>query len=164
MKKLIALSLAVLLSGTAAAAEGGYAGFDVGQGKLSDLNLKGSGWNLYGGYRLNNNFGFEAGYRRVLSDDVIVGNKVKVTIGGLQISALGYLPLSDDFALFARLGVNNLKIKASGPIGKVSEDETKALVGLGMDYSFSKAIALRVEYQKPASDVSLLSAGLKFSF
>ena len=164
MKKLIALSLAVLLSGAAAADEGFYAGFDLGQGKLSDLDLKGSSWNLYGGYRLNDNIGFEAGYRRVLSDEVtFAGSKVKTNINGLQASVLGYLPMGDA-TLFARLGANNLKVKASGPGGKASDSETKALVGVGMDYAFSKAVALRVEYQKPASDVAVLSAGLKFSF
>lgn len=164
MKKLLALSLAALLSGTAAA-EGGYAGVDFGQGRLSDLSLKGSSWNVYGGYRLNESIGFELGYRRVLSDDMpVFTTKVKTTVAGLQASVLGYLPLGNDVSLFGRLGVNNLKVEASGPGGKASDSETKALVGLGLDYSFSKAVALRVEYQKPASDVSVLSAGLKFSF
>lgn len=163
MKKFVALGLAALLSGAASAQV--YAGFDVGQGKLSDLDLKGSGANAYLGYQFNPGLAAELGYRRVLSDDIrYFGTNVKVKLNAVQLSALFALPLGDSASLFARLGVNEGKIKADSGYGSGRDSDTKTLFGVGLDYSFTQTVALRVEYQKPASDVSVASIGLKFGF
>lgn len=163
MKKAFAIGLAALLS-TSVFAQG-YAGFDLGQGKLSDPDLKGTGFNVYGGYRMNESLGFEAGYRRILSDNITVySTKVNAKVNGFQASVLGFLPLGQDVALFGRLGVNRLSAKATSSGGSSSDSDTKALVGVGLDYAMSKEVALRAEFQKPASDVQVLSVGLKFNF
>ncbi|MBN8506025.1 MAG: outer membrane beta-barrel protein [Burkholderiales bacterium] len=166
-KQMTVLALAALLAAPAMAAEGAVFGFDYGNTKLEDDGLKasGSGAGVYGGYRFSDSLALEAGYRRLLSDTVrFAGQSVKITGTTFQASVLGYLPLGSDFSLFGRLGAGKLKAKASGPGGVASESDTKALFGLGLEYDFSKNVALRAEYQKPASDTRTLSLGLKFSF
>lgn len=167
MKKQLALmAIATMLAAPALAAEGGVIGFDYGNTKLEDDGLKasGSGAGVYGGYRFGDSFAIEAGYRRLFSDTVrFAGQSVKVTGTTFQASVLGYLPLGSDFSLFGRIGAGNLKAKASGPGGVASDSDTKALFGLGLEYDFSKSVALRAEFQKPASDTRTISVGLKFS-
>jgi len=163
MKKISVLFIAALMSGAASADM--YAGFDLNHGKLSDEDIKGNGANVYLGYQFNPNFAAELGYRRLLSDDVrYSGVNVNVKVNAVQLSALAKLPLSDSFSLFARLGVNEAKVKAGSGYGNGSASETKALAGVGVDYAFTPSVAVRVEFQKPASDLSVASLGLKIGF
>ncbi len=74
------------------------------------------------------------------------------------------VPVATDLSLFGRLGINNIKIKASSNAARASDNETKALFGIGARYAVSPQVGLRVEYQKPASDFSVISAGIDIRF
>lgn len=166
MKKMMSLALVALLAATPAMAEGnGVVGFDYGHSKVSDTDLKGGGVGIYGGYRFGDTYAVEVGYRRLFSDTVVeMGIPVKVTGTALQASALAFVPMGSDFSVFGRLGVNRLKAKASAGGFAGSETETKGFFGIGAEYAFNPSTALRVEVQKPDSDVRTVSVGLKFSF
>lgn len=165
MKKICSLALAGLLASVPALAGEAVFGLDYGRTKVSDSDLKGTGLGVYAGYRFNESFGVEFGYRRLFRDtEVELGIPFEIKGSALQASALAFLPLGNEVSLFGRLGVNRVKAEASSSIGSGSDSETKALVGVGLDYSFSKSTALRVEFQKPTSDASTLSLGVKFSF
>jgi OmpA-OmpF porin, OOP family len=164
MKKIVVLSLAALLAGSAMAGDA-YIGVDVANTKVSDLDLSGTGLGVYGGYRMNDSLGFELGYRRLFNETVREqGINVKLKATALQASALFFVPVGADTALFARLGVNRLEAKVSIQSFSEKESETKGLFGLGLDYSFSKSTAMRVEFQRPDSGTNVLSLGVKFSF
>ncbi|WP_349741888.1 outer membrane beta-barrel protein [Roseateles cavernae] len=166
MKNIIALALVATLS-TAAQAEGFYIGADVGQTRISEqgAKFKDTGLNLYGGYQFSENIAAEAGYRTLGKDTVSVFN-VPVTVKGsaLQLSAVLSAPLGTDFSVFGRVGVNRIEVKASAQGQRDKDSETKALFGFGARYAVSKQVGLRAEFQKPASDVKVFSAGIDFRF
>lgn len=166
MKKYLLATTAALALATAPAMAGdAYMGVDLNRTELDGLDGSGSGWNLYGGYRFNDSFAFEAGYRRLVNKTLSdFGTPVKLTGNALQASVLAYVPLGADFSLFGRLGVNRLDAKATVNGFTAKENDTKAMFGVGLEYSLSKAMALRAEFQKPSSDTEVLSLGLRFNF
>jgi OmpA-OmpF porin, OOP family len=166
-KQLALLALAAGLAAPALAADTGKVvfGLDYNNTKVSDSDISGSGVGVYGGYRFNENLALEVGYRRLFSEDIsFAGTKVDVTGKATQISGLAFLPLGSDFSLFGRLGYNKVKVDAKANGLQGTGETSGTLVGLGLDYDFSASTALRVEFQKPASDTRVLSIGVKFSF
>jgi len=162
---LMAAAAALALSATPALAGDVYMGADLSRTKLDGLSGTASGWNLYAGYRFNESLAVEGGFRR-LADKTVrdFGVPVKLKGEAYQVSALGYLPLGTDFALFARLGVNHVEAKADASGFIVRDSEVKMLAGVGFEYQLSKSIALRAEFQRPDSDTDTSSLGLKISF
>jgi OOP family OmpA-OmpF porin len=165
MKKFAPLLLASLLAAPAFANEGGVFGLDYGRTKISDTDINGNGAGVFGGYRFNDSFAVELGYRQLFNETTrSFGVPVAIKGTALQASVVGYLPLGQDFSLYGRLGYNKLKAKASAGAGSASETESKSLFGFGAEYAFSKSVSGRIEYQKPASDTSSMLFGIKFSF
>lgn len=90
----------------------------------------------------------------------------------IQLSALGTLPLTDHFSVFGRLGYGTIKSQesiavASGSVTSAlrgKEYSSGLLFGVGAEYALTKQFAIRGEYQRPASDVSLFALGLKYGF
>jgi hypothetical protein len=163
MKKLLVFALTAALVGPAMA--GGYMGVDVARTTVKDGNVRGTGVGVYGGYLVFDDVGIEFGYRNLFSETVRErGIDVKLKGTALQASLLAFLPLSSEARMFARLGVNQLEAKASVPGISAEQSDTENLFGIGLDYSFSKSTALRVEFQAPASGTKVLSMGVKFSF
>jgi hypothetical protein len=157
----IAATLAILSSAAMAADQPYfYAGGDVGSTKIDGFDRETS-FGGFGGYQINENFGVEAGIRR-LADTDYAGVDVKVD--QIAISAIGTIPLSNGFNVYGRLGYNRLSAKASGVGGSATEHENKALYGVGLGYSFSPVVMGRLEVQKPSSDVTNISAGVSFRF
>lgn len=164
MKKILALALVAGFSLPALAGDY-YVGADLARTRISDADLSGNGGSLFGGYRYNDSLAVELGYRRLLSKTLVeMGVPVKLKANALQLSALGYVPLSTDLQLFGRLGANRIKAEGSAGGFRASDSETKLLVGVGLEYDLSKAVALRVEFQKPASDARVFAAGLNLRF
>jgi OmpA-OmpF porin, OOP family len=161
MKKIVALALAATLAAPAFANEF-YIGGDVGQNRtdLGGVTFKGTGVNVYGGYQLTPSIAFEAGYRS-LGEDNKYGFKLKGS--AVQASALYQLSLGSQVSVFGRLGVSRVELEASG-LWSGKDDETKAFVGLGARYALNKQFGLRVEFQKPNSDVEIFSAGIDYRF
>lgn len=103
-------------------------------------------------------------------------------VTSVQLSALGKMPVGDDFYLFGRLGFAQLEREFSywgeffsedgGDSSAYSTSEsktsTKALFGLGMGYSVINNVDLRAEYLQHAkwdgATVSSLSLGVTYSF
>jgi opacity protein-like surface antigen len=156
----IALAAACALP---AYAQGLYAGIDVGRSRVSDSGIKwtATGVAVYGGYGFTPNFAVELGYRNLGSSSVLgVGVKANST----QLSLVGTLPLSPQFGLYGRLGMNSLYAKAAAAGVSASDRETKALVGVGLRWAMNKQFALRLELQKPDSDTNTTAFGAEFKF
>nr|WP_316644084.1 outer membrane beta-barrel protein [uncultured Roseateles sp.] len=166
MKKIIVLALAAACAAPVLAADF-YVGADVGRNRFDDegLKLNKTGASVFGGYVVNDNIAIEAGYRRLVNGTATFGaTKVDIDAHALQLSGVFSTPVATNLSLFGRLGINSLKVKASSNIGGGSDSQTKALFGVGARYAVSPQVGLRVEFQKPASDFSVISAGVDFRF
>ncbi|SHH39050.1 outer membrane beta-barrel protein [Massilia sp. CF038] len=137
-----------------------YAGLDAGSSKVEGADRETS-YGAFAGYQINENFGIEAGYRR-LADTTALG--ADLTVDQISLSGIGTIPLSNGFSVYGRLGYN--RIGAEATIGNVSakDHENKALYGIGLGYTFSPTVAGRLEVQKPDGDITNISAGVAFRF
>ena len=99
---------------------------------------------------------------------------VKLENEAWTLSALGILPLNDQFSLFARLGLNvwNVDVSASGTGSGAtgysgSEDGTDVVYGLGAAYHLTPNLNLRAEWERydfDGGDLDFVSVGLGWSF
>ncbi|MDD4964839.1 MAG: outer membrane beta-barrel protein [Gallionella sp.] len=184
-------TLLVGMASSAMAADGGfYAAIDLGQSDQSngcagitagvtctktDTAVRGAV-----GYQFSQNIAFEASYgdygAAKASNGVV---SAKQAASGLQLAVVGTMPLTKEFALTGKLGIANTTMKLSGAVGGWtanlgSQSSTTLAYGIGAQYSFTPAIALRAQYEGlgqvtevgggTKTGLSLLSAGLVFSF
>jgi len=167
LKKIAAAAALALVASSsfAAAPVAFYGGVDVGATRVSDLDDTKASVGAFVGYGINQNFAVEVGYRQLGKFDFeSYYGDVDVKVKQAHVSVLGFLPLNPQTDVYARLGYNQVKIKASAYGVSESRDEDRALFGLGLNYSFSNQLSGRVEVQKPASDVTNLSAAVVWKF
>lgn len=164
MKKYVAVAL-LSLSSVAMAEGGPYAGIGFGRTSIDVGDTSGlavsvddtdSGFKLYGGYQFTNNIAVEAGYAD-LGEATINGNvglpfTSKFEASAIFVDAVGTLPLSNEFALLGRAGLAFTKAELSVGVAGVSvaekEDDVSLKLGLGAQYSFTKNVALRAEWER----------------
>lgn len=187
---------AALMMPMLAQAEGAYVGFNAGRAnqKLSVSTDEGSGsvkdsstgYKLYGGYEFNQYFGVQGGYvdlgkaKANVAEDDVQGN-VSSKVRSLYIAATATLPLNEQFALFAKLGISQNRVKLAADYsepgfsfsGSASRNRTAPLIGIGAAYSFSKNLAAVVEYEDFGKvgkgdglsfKANLFSVGLRYKF
>jgi OOP family OmpA-OmpF porin len=159
---------AALVMPLAVHAEGSY--FKAGVGP-SEYNANGVTENktaatLAYGFSVDKNFDVELGYAHL--------GKVKETGGSIQaqsiyIAGVGNLPLTDAFSAFGKVGVavSRLNSKTTG-FPETTETKTRALLGLGLAYNFTKEVAGTLEYQYFGKvdqiKISALTVGIKYGF
>lgn len=169
--------------------------FDASQ----SLDDKDTGWKVYAGYRVNENFAIEAGYTRLGKfgyqgsfDFYITGYdyegsaSLKGRAKAWTLSALGIVPLGQQFELFGKLGLARWDVKTTANITvnqdgdsysestSVSKKGTGLNFGLGAVYKFNANLGIRAEWERfndvgkedvtGKSDIDLLSIGLMYSF
>jgi OOP family OmpA-OmpF porin len=161
----IAAVLAVAASTAAAQSPAFYIGADVGQSKIDDIGGQEGSYGIFAGYKINETFAIEANYRRLNDfDTTAFGPNLNFKTDQIGLSAIAALPLSNNFSLYGRLGYNRLDIQTSSAITSVDSDDSGVLYGVGVGYDFSPTMSARLEYQRPASDMSNISAGVSFKF
>jgi OOP family OmpA-OmpF porin len=199
-----------LIAGQARAADlGGYVGIaagqsraDVDQGEIDSafgslgLGSRTStdetdfGFKVYGGYQFNQNFAVEGGYThlgKAKSHSVITSGGSGTADGewksySIDVSALGILPLGNQFSLFGRAGVSlwdvqfDLTANGSGGSASTSESENgvSPLLGIGGMINLSSNWSARAEFERHfsvgksdttgKSDIDLISVGLQYRF
>jgi OOP family OmpA-OmpF porin len=190
MKKtlLAALIGTALMASFSAYAQGGYVGLNAGQANTEagldeftavSKDEKNNAFKLYGGYNFTKNWGIEVGYADFgkLSNVYRVG---ATNIGftarsrALYVAGTGTLPVTEQFSLFAKVGVtaNNSSVSASAPGITVTDRGTQSSVmgGIGASYYFTKNIGVVAEYEnfgKLDSDnakADMWSIGLRYKF
>lgn len=199
---LLTLSAALGIASAHAADTGFYVGGSVGQSKISDWDGSAfdaafasagatsttstddtdTGWKLFAGYRFMKYLAVEAAYTdfgEATAHSVITApsaGTVDVTaeVTSWTISALGILPLGDNFSLFARAGANfwDADLSATGTGSgstavSTSDDGTDWVWGVGAAYSFTPNLGVRAEWERydlDGSDIELLSVGLSWNF
>jgi OOP family OmpA-OmpF porin len=163
-------------------------GFTTASSTLDDTS---NGYKIQIGYHLVSNIAIEGGYvdlgkAKYKATGTVAGNAATASAdfkaSGINIASIVSFPISDQFDLFAKLGLINGKVDehASASIGGVSASDNssstdvKNIYGIGASYNFSKSIGVRVEFERfgklgnsgttDETDVDLLSVGLVGNF
>lgn len=151
-----------------------------------------TGWKLFAGYQFNKYFALEGGYVNLGRFDAnttvtaVNGNPITPTSisanikvkDGLYFDAVGILPVSETFSVFGKLGAYSLKTElsasAAGASASDSARNSDLTYGVGVNYSFSKDLKMRGEWERfekvgdanktGQSDIDLLSLGLTYQF
>jgi OOP family OmpA-OmpF porin len=206
----IAAALALTASAQAAGNEGAYIVGSVGSSKIkqdkaevdasltsfgvtdlvSSLDDKDTGYKIALGYQYNPNFAVEVGYvdlgkTKYSATGTISGSSAAASaqakVNGWGVSAVGILPINNEFSLFGKIGTINANVETSASASGIGGSVTipyksrkwKGAYGVGASYAFSKAAAVRVEYEIFSklgddtigkSDVDLLSIGIAYKF
>jgi OOP family OmpA-OmpF porin len=110
-----------------------------------------------------------------------LGQSFTSSTGGIAVSALGILPLSYRWEVYARGGIvftsNDLDIFLTDGIGRAvdrhSKSSTDLLGGVGLSFSFAEIYQARFEYQRVfdaghdetgEADVDVISIGITVTF
>ncbi|HSA70435.1 MAG TPA: outer membrane beta-barrel protein [Burkholderiales bacterium] len=182
---------ALLLSGALTASHA-YAQFfvggSIGQSDIDDeitaglitsgtVDGKDTAWKILGGYMFNRHFGVEAAYVNLGEVSYsgafgllpVTGGKVELT--AFNVSALGALPINEQFSLFGKIGFFGWEAEASDTTGGVpfsaEDDGTDISFGVGVMFNFTPSFGVRAEYeffQTDIGDAGLISVGALWRF
>jgi OOP family OmpA-OmpF porin len=123
---------------------------------------RGIGGKLYVGKQLNQYFAIEGGlfdlgkfsFNSTTSGNGVLGGEVGFR--GVNLDLVGQLPLSQRFSAYGRLGMNYAKASPHFSGNRLfavtnpnpSERKLNAKAGLGLEYKFSEALAVRAEVER----------------
>jgi OmpA-OmpF porin, OOP family len=132
MKKLLmaAAISAALVAGSASAQT--YLGAGVGASKTDSSETS---WKLYGGFQFNPTWGLELGYTDL-------GHYRGSNIESWSLAGTGTLPLGAGWSLIGKLGAAANRPRFGG-----GSNHTDLLAGVGVGYSMTKNLGLRLEYE-----------------
>lgn len=211
VKALSAIGLAgcaVMSSSSAMAAEDGWLiGINAGQSmsKIDDASIRSqlsqtgftttaitdrdrkTAFKLFGGYKFNRYFALEGGYYDLGEFGYTVTTSPAGTLNGniklrgVNLDAVGMLPIADKFSAFGRLGLQYAEAKDSfSSTGAVptptnpnpSKTAPNYKIGVGLQYDFTYAWAMRLEGERyriddavgNKGDINMLSLGLIYQF
>lgn len=144
------------------------------------------GFKLFGGYQFSRYFALEAGYFNLSKFDFTATTVPagtldgSIKLSGLNLDAVGRLPLGKRFSVFARGGVNYAEAKdrfsGTGAVNVVQPERDKRdanyKFGLGLQYDLTDSWGIRAEAERyriddavgSKGDVDLLSLGLVYRF
>lgn len=159
------LALFGMFAGASALADvqpGFYAGVGVGKASVeldgTDFDADDTAFKAFGGYRFNPNFAIELAFIDGGKPDERFGtSSVEVDVEGLNLSAVGRLPLNEVFSVFGKLGLASYDAKwkvrgGNTVVATASESDEDLSYGLGTAFNLGAAVELRAEYE--AVDVS----------
>jgi OmpA-OmpF porin, OOP family len=173
--KVLAGTLSAVLLGAAAFAaqaqenKGFYAGAGVGQSYVDEAAYddEDTAFSVFGGYQFNKYFGLEAGYvdfGKLEADGV--GRELEAN--SAYITAVGTVPFTDRFSGYAKAGFQrwdlDTPIAATGTRDDTGTDPT---YGVGVQYQFTDAFALRGEYSRfevEDADLDLAQVQVRYNF
>jgi len=145
-----------------------------------------TGFKVFGGYQLNKNFSVEGGYfdlgkfgytATTVPAGTLNGN---IKLRGLNLDLVGIVPFTEKFSAFGRVGLNYAQARDSftgtGAVHVTNpnprKNATNYKFGVGLQYAFTDALAMRVEAERyrindavgNKGDVDLVSVGLIYRF
>lgn len=155
--------------------------------QISSMTDDGSdvGYKVYAGYQFNQHLAIEGGYFNLgefdfsaaVLPDTLTG---ELEIEGINLDLVGFLPLTQRFSLLGRAGVNYAEttgqFSRTGivplPYTRSSEREPNPKVGVGAQYAFNDALAMRLEAERywvddgigHREEADLVSLGLVYRF
>ena len=145
-----------------------------------------TGYKLFGGYQFNRHFAIEGGYFDLGEFSYSATTAPAGTLDGqmklkgINVDLLGFIPFSEKFSAFGRVGVNYAEAKdrfsGTGAVNVLSpysdERDTNLKLGAGVQYAFTDALAMRIEGERyrindavgNTGDIDLVSIGLVYRF
>lgn len=145
-----------------------------------------TGYKLFGGYQFNRNFAVEGGYFDLgrfnysLNTTPLGTFSADTRVRGLNLDLVGFLPLTEQFSVFGRAGAAYAQSRANFartgalPLSNspTSRNDTNLKVGIGMQYAFTEALALRAELERyrvsdpvrNRGNIDMASIGLVYRF
>lgn len=180
MKKLatgVALAL-VCLPALAETNTGFYAGGGAGRVELKDtidgvrVELDGTGYQVFGGYRFNDYGSLEVAYLDGGNpDNTVMGWTIESDASAIQASALWQVPISNRFEAYVRFSIISWEAEHTGTnrraIVTVETDGTDAGFGIGAGFHITPGLGLRAEYggaNFDGTDFRALSLAALFRF
>ncbi|WP_185545986.1 porin family protein [Variovorax sp. KBW07] len=139
----------------------------------------GTAYKLYGGYRLTETFGVEAGYARLgrVSQWTSLNGVSTLQKGSGQVfyaAATARLPIGDAFALNGRLGIARGSVSGGNDRWvpahqRISGSSTGVMAGFGAEYRMTQNLSITADYDyfgkvSKQAKGGMLSVGLKASF
>lgn len=201
------VAFAILASQLAIADDTGwYGGANIGQArakidnnKITDSLLGGGltttdlhederdfGYKVFGGYQFNKNFAIEGGYFDLgefgfAAKTVPAGSlKGNIKLRGVNVDAVGILPITDKLSAFGRVGVNhaqaNDSFSGSGAVVVTdkhpSKRDTNYKYGAGLQYAVTDNIDVRAEAERyhindavsNKGDIDMFSVGVVYRY
>ena len=181
--------------------DGWYGGIGIGQSraKINDDKIRSQlggtadisdddtdiGYRIFGGRKFNKHFAVEAGYFNLGKFGFNATAPTGTLNGtakfqGLNLDAVGILPLTEKWSALGRLGLTYTEAKDTfGTTGTVSvananpsKSEANYKMGLGLQYDLTRALGLRGEWERyrvndaigNKGDVDMLIVGLIYTF
>ena len=146
-----------------------------------------NGYKLFGGYQINKNFAVEGGYFNLgqfgfTATTVPAGTLTgSIKLQGLNLDAVGILPITEQFSAFGRLGLNYAQARdnfsSTGAVAtptnpNPSKNQTNYKYGAGLQYDFTDSLGMRAEVERyrindavgTRGDVDMYSLGLVYRF
>lgn len=163
IKKIAAVTALLVASSAAFAAQPNtfYAGVDAGKTRVSNEDFKETSYGAFAGYNITQGFAVEAGYRRLGKDE---RPGYKASADAYTLSGLATMPVGESFNVFGRIGLTQLDARARVASFKEFDSTVRAVIGVGVGYSFNPKVSGRLEFQKTGSDIRNLSAGVAYQF
>jgi OOP family OmpA-OmpF porin len=144
--------------------KGGSGGFPI--------DRKDTGGKIYGGYEFTPNIALELGY--VNFGEFEVPGAGKFENDGAFLDIVGKIPFTPQLSGIARIGAFNGKAEftsATALLPSTSERNTKPKVGFGVQYDFTKNVAMRAEWERyrfeafgGKANTDLASIGVQYRF
>lgn len=159
-------------------------------GGLTTTSLKDDdrefGYKAFGGYRFMRNFALEGGYFDLgnfgFNAETIPAGTLDgdLEIRGFNLDLVGFLPVTEQFSAFARVGANYGKTNGAFtetglinvPDPETRDRDTNLKFGFGLQYDFTESFSLRAEAERYRindtvgnnGDIDLFSLGLTYRF
>lgn len=171
-------STLALLSLTAVAGSGAYAGAGAGQVSAKD-SFDGASFDgtdaalkAFAGYHFNDHFALEAAYVDAgAPSDYVYGASIYLDSQALELSAIGILPVSDKVGLFLRGSMlswdSNVTVIDGYDVYYGGSSGTNFGWGVGMAAQFTRHFGIRAEFEGAnldGTDFRLLSLSAVFHF
>ena len=140
---------------------------------VARLDDDGAGWKVFGGYQFNKNLAAELAYTDLgkFSFDGTSGEYGEVKPQCWSLSAVGILPVGNNFSLLGKAGVCRWddNYKGNGPI-MIGSTGTDLTFGLGAKYDATRNLGVRAEWERfnnvvhDRESVDLFSMSLQYNF
>ncbi|MDO8412964.1 MAG: OmpA family protein [Gallionellaceae bacterium] len=144
-------------------------------------------YKLFAGYKVGKNFALEGGYFDIgkfgfTSTTIPAGTLTgKIKLRGVNIDAVGILPITEQFAVFGRAGLNYAQARDNfsstglvpAPVNpNPSKSEANYKFGMGLQYDFTESLGMRAEAERyrindavsNKGDINMYSLGLVYRF
>jgi OOP family OmpA-OmpF porin len=155
----------------------GQATFDESCPTASSCDDTDTAWKIFGGLEMNEYISMEFGYADLGEAKISGATSGTAEVNGMTIQVVGNFALNPSFSLIGRGGMNilNLDVVTTG-VEALDEGDTDVAwsLGLGAQYNLSKAVGLRLEWERYFRvgdedttgniDVDLISAGVVYKF